>query len=157
MLEYLLPPCFDNVYRGHRIALWLFVLLLFMKVSMSINSIFNGVSVITTADGIPIATYPAGAAQTIVSLFALMGFSRLILCALSVLVLVRYRSMVPLMFALFLVEHLGRKLIAFYIPIIRVGAPPASAVNLVLLALMFAGLPLSLWIRGHAAAHDSPK
>ncbi|HUP62417.1 MAG TPA: hypothetical protein VNA69_18575 [Thermoanaerobaculia bacterium] len=145
MLDRLLPPTFDNTYSGHNVALWLFGLLVFMKAAMSLSSIFSGESVASSADGIPLDTYPPAAARTIVSLFALFGLSLLVLCALSVLVLVRYRSMVPLMYVLFLLEHAGRKLILQFLPIVRTGQPPAFAINLAILALTIIGLALSLW------------
>ena len=148
MFDQLLPQTIDNTYRGHRLALWLFGLLLFMKLAVSLNSIFNGYSVASSADGIPLDTYPPAAARTIVALFALFGLAHFMICLLGILVLVRYRSMIPFMFALLLVEHLSRRLILLLIPIVRVGTPPAFAVNLVLAALMIAGLALSLWRRG---------
>jgi hypothetical protein len=70
MISRVLPQPIDNTYRGHRLALWLFGLLLFMKVAMSVNSIFNASSVASSADGIPLDTYTPAAARTIVSLFA---------------------------------------------------------------------------------------
>ena len=147
MLDHLLPRTIDNTYRGHKLALWLFALLVLMKVAMSLSSIFNGYSVLTSADGIPLHTYPAAAARTIVALFALLGLAHFIICLLSILVLVRYRGMIPFMFALLLVEQLGRKLILQLMPIVRIGTPPASAINLAVLALMIIGLGLSLWRR----------
>jgi hypothetical protein len=156
MFSQLLPQTIDNAYRGHKLALWLLGLLVFMKVAMSLNSIFNGYSVASSADGIPLDSYPPAAARTVVSLFALLGLSHLVICVLCILVLVRYRSLVPFMFALLLVEHLGRRLILQLMPIARAGAPPAFAVNLALLALMIAGLALSLWRRGNAGAEVSP-
>ena len=143
----LLPRTADNDYRGHRLALWLMGALLLMKFAMSINSTFNGRSVLTTADGVPLDTYPAAAAQTIVALFAIYALGQFMLCALSTLVLIRYRSLVPLMFLLFLVEHLGRKAILQVIPIVRTGAPPAGVINLIVLGLIVAGLVVSLWRR----------
>jgi hypothetical protein len=155
MFNQLLPRTIDNTYRGHKLALWLFGLLVFMKVAMSLSSMFNGYSVLTSADGIPLDTYPSAAARTIVSLFALYGLSNLVLCVLCILVLVRYRSMIPFMFALLLLEHLSRKLILQLMPIVRTGTPPGSAINLALLALMSVGLALSLWSQGKRQAHDS--
>ena len=70
------------------------------------------------------------------------------LCLLCVLVLVRYRAMVPFMFALLLLEHLTRKLILQIMPIDTTGAPPGYFINLGLLALMIGGLALSLWSKG---------
>ena len=157
MFSQLLPRTIDNTFRGHKLALWLFGLLLFMKFAMSLNSIFNGYSVATSADGIPLDTYPSAAAGAIVSLFALLGLAHFMICLLCILVLVRYRSMIPFMYALLLVEHLSRKLILQFIPIVRVGTPPAFAVNLALLALMIAGLTLSLRTRGNVQTESLRK
>lgn len=147
MFHRLLPRQIDNTYRGQKLGLWLFGLVVFVKVIMSVNSIFNGHSVASSADGIPLATFPPAAAQTAVSLFALSAVSRLMLCVLCILVLVRYRAMVPLMFVLLLLEHLSRRLLLQFLPIPRTGAPPGPLINLVLLGLMILGLGLSLRIR----------
>ena len=155
MFDQLLPRTIDNTYRGHRVALWLFGLLVFMKVAMSLNSIFNGYSVATSADGLPLDTYPSSAARTIISLFAIWGLGHFMICLLCILVLVRYRGMIPFMFALLLVEQLSRKLILQLMPIVRTGTPPAFAINLVLLALMIVGLALSLWRQGNLQVQDS--
>jgi hypothetical protein len=115
-----------------------------MRVAMSVNSMFNAAEVASSADGIPLDTYAPAAAGTIISLFALLGLAHFTLCLLGILVLVRYRSMIPFMFALLLLEHLGRRLILHLMPIVRTGTPPGFYVNLVLLAVMLAGLALSL-------------
>ena len=144
MLAPLLPRRADNDYRGFRLALWLFGLVVFMKLAIGLNSIFNGRSVASSADGIPLDTYTPAGARAVVSLFALLGLSHLVMVLLCVLVLVRYRTLVPLMFTLLLLEHLGRRLIFYFLPIARTGASPAFGINLVLLALMVAGLAHSL-------------
>jgi hypothetical protein len=71
---------------------------------------------------------------------------------LCMLVLVRYRAMIPFMFALLLLEHLSKRLILHFLPIPRTGTPPGNAVNLVLLALMIVGLALSLGSPGNRQA-----
>ena len=143
----LFPPTIDNTYRGRKPALWLFGVLLLMRIVISLNSIFNGYSVATSADGIPLDTYPLTAAQTIVSLWALLGLSGLMLCLICLLALIRYRSMVPLLFALLLVGHLSGRLILQFVPLVRTGSPPAGYINLTFFALLIAGLTLSLWRR----------
>ena len=147
MFELLLPKSFDNNYRGHKLALWLFGLFALMKCVIGVNSIINGRAVMTGADGIPLDTYPAAAAQLLVALWALLGLSHIIVGALCVFALIRYRSMVPYLFALLLLQHLGGRVILEYIPLVRVGAPPAFAVNLIQLTLLIVGLGLSLWRR----------
>jgi len=144
MFNQLLPRRVDNTYHGNKLALWFFALLVLMKISISLNSIFNGYSVASSADGIPLDTFTSAGAQTVVSLFALLGLSHLMICLLCILVLVRYRAMIPFMFALLLLERLSRKLILHFLPIPKTGTPPGSTVNLVLLAVMIIGLALSL-------------
>lgn len=111
---------------------------------MSVNSIFLGHKIATTTDGIPLDTFPPAAADAIVSMFAIWGFAHFMICLLCILVLFRYRAMVPFMFLFLLLEHLGRKLVLYFIPIDRSGTPPGTYVNLVLLGVMIAGLVLSL-------------
>jgi len=144
VLNRFLPRQVDNTYRGYKLALWLFALLVLMKLGISLNSIFNGYFVASSADGIPLHTFTAAGAQAVVSLFAIWGLSQLIICLLCILVLVRYRSMIPFMFALLLLEHLSRKLILQLMPIVHSGTAPGVFVNLVLVSLMIVGLALSL-------------
>jgi hypothetical protein len=154
VLNQLFPQRIDNTYRGYKLALWLFALLVLMKGVIALNSIFNGYSVASSADGIPLDTFTPAGAQTAVSLFAILGLSQLIICLLSALVLVRYRSLIPFMFALLLLEHLSRKLILYFLPIPRTGTPPGSVVNLVLLAVLIVGLALSLRRQGNLQARE---
>ena len=147
MVNDLLPRSADNAYRGHKLALWLFGLLVLMKSVIGVNSIVNGAAVMSTADGIALNAYPAAAAQNLVALWALVGLAHVIIGALGVVVLIRYRSMVPLMFVLLMLQHLGGRLILQFHPIVRTGAPPAAAINATLLILMIVGFALSLWRR----------
>src|SRR5512134_327648 len=136
MFDRLLPPRIDNAYRGHRVALWLFGVVVFMKTSIGLGTIFNGRNAAITADGIPLDTFTPAGAEAFVSVFAIWGLAQLTIGLLCILVLVRYRAMVPFMFALVLLEHLGRKLILFAMPIARTGTPPGFLINLALVALM---------------------
>jgi hypothetical protein len=147
MLNRLLPRQFDNNYHGSKVALGLFGLLLLLKVVMGINSIFNTDSVAKFADGIPLDAFPPAAAESIVALFARVGIANLMICLLGLVVLLRYRDMVPLMFALLLLEHLARGLMLLILPVVRIGTPAGFYVNLVLLIVMLAGLVLSLFSR----------
>ncbi len=145
MLNRLFPPSIDNRYAGHKLALWLLAVIVLVKGAMGANSIFNGYAVATTADGIPLDSFTPAGARAVVAFLALWGLSLLIFSLLGVLALIRYRAMVPLVFLLLLLEHLGRKLIFVAMPIAQAGEPPAFSINLVLMASMLIGLALSLW------------
>jgi hypothetical protein len=155
MFGQFLPRQIDNTYRGQTPALWLFAILLLMKTAMSLNSIFNGYSVATTADGIPVDAFTPAGAQAVVSLFAIWGLGHLVISLIGVGVLIRYRSLVPFMFALLLLEHLSRRLIHHFLPIVKTGTPPAVYVNAGFLALMITGLALSLWRRSSPQVHTT--
>jgi hypothetical protein len=143
MLKRIFPQQFDNNYRGHKVALWLFALLILLKLGISLSSIFDTYNVVRSADGIPLDTFTSGGADTVVSITALLGLSHFLLAALGVLALIRYRAMIPFMYILFLVEYFAKKWIQLVKPIVRTGTPPATYVNLVLIALLIAGLLLS--------------
>ena len=129
MLQSLLPRRADNTFRGRKAALWLFGLLLLVRSIMGFNSMINTRSVASTADGIPFERFGPEAEATAVALFALNGFGRLTLAVLGLVVLLRYRALIPFMFAFFLVEQLSRSLLLRLIPIPRAGTPPASAMS----------------------------
>lgn len=97
---------------------------------------FVAVTVLLAADlaGTYKGSYSGSAgAQAVVSLFAAWGLGQLILCLLCIVVLVRYRALVPFLFAVLLLEHLSRRLIFLVMPIVRMGTPPGVFVNLALL------------------------
>jgi hypothetical protein len=148
MFKQLFPQCIDNAYRGHKLALWLFGVVVLVKLFQSLVSIFNGYSTLRAADGIPLDAFTPAGARTAVSLFAVLGLSGSIVCLICIVVLVRYRSMIPFMFALLLVEYLSRRVILHFLPVARLGTPPGSIVNLIILSLIVIGLVLSL--RSHA-------
>ncbi len=151
MLERLFPPRADNTYRGHKAALVILGALLLFRGAISLGTIFNGYNAATAADGIPLDTYTPAGARTVLSMFALLGLSNLVVCLIGVTVLVRYRSLVPVMFASMLFYDVGRRIVLTVLPIARVGAPPGSVINIALISLVVVGFALSLWPRHHDA------
>jgi hypothetical protein len=147
MLNQFLPAHLNNIYRGRRLALWLFGAVVAVRSLQSVLIIVNGYSIARSADGIPLETYTPAAAQTIIALFAISSLNRLLISLVCVVVLVRYRSAIPSMFALLALGYLGGEIILRFIPIVRVGTPPGPIVNLIIFALMLIGLALSMWTR----------
>ena len=154
MINQLLPQRIDNTYRGHKLALWVFALVVSVKIFQSLMLIFNGDSIARSADGFPLETFTPAAAQTVVALFSLAGISLLIISLLCGLVLVRYRSVVTFMFALLVLDYLARQLLVHFVPLVRTGTPPGPVVNFILFSLMIVGLALSLWSRGNLEPQD---
>jgi hypothetical protein len=142
-----LPRSADNDYAGHRVALFIFGLVLLLKTGISLGSIFNGHAAASSADGIPIDTYGAAGARTVVALFGLIGIANLAVCLIGIVVLVRYRSLVPFMFVVLLLQQLSRYVVIYFHPVVRTGAPPGVAINMVILGTMVVGLVLAIWPR----------
>jgi len=147
MLERILPQTLDNRYEGHRLALWLLGGLVVMKGGIGIATMFNGYEAATSADGIPLETFSPAGAAAFVSLFAAWGLAQVVINAVGVLVLIRYRAAVPLVYLLLLFEHLARKTVFLVVPLEREGTPSGFYINLVLVALLLLGFVLSLWPR----------
>jgi hypothetical protein len=144
MFERFLPRRLDNEYGGRGLALWLFGLVVSMKSVQSLSIMLAGNRTATGADGIPLDTFPPAAAQTVVAVFAQQSLWRLTFCLVCLIALLRYRSAVPLMFGLFVVNYLAGQLLFLVVPLPHVGSPPGPVVNLVLFSLMVVGLVLSV-------------
>jgi len=148
VIEKILPPHIDNIYRGHKLALWLLAVVLFVRITQSVLVIFAGDSVARSADGIPLETFSPAAAQTVVAFFALSSLNRLFILLLGVLTLARYRSAVSLVFVVLMLNYLAGQLVLQFVPLVRTGTPAGPMMNLMLFVLMIIGLPLSLRHRG---------
>lgn len=140
-----MPQRLDNAYRGHKLGLWLFGVVVVAKSAQSLAILVDGYATARDADGIPLDAYPSATAQTVVSVLAQGSLWRLIFCLLCVVVLLRYRSAVPLMFALLVVHYLAGQLMFHFVPLVRLGTPPGPLVNLILFSLMIVGLALAMW------------
>ena len=139
-----LPRCIDNQYRGHKLALWLLWVVVIMRGLQGLSLIVGGPAIVRDADGIPLETFPIAASQSIVAVFVVSGLSRLVLSLMGVLTFVRYKSAIPLMFAVLALDQVGKEFLLRIYPLSRVGNPIGPTINLVLLVLTFVGFVLSI-------------
>jgi hypothetical protein len=156
MLSRIFPKQLDNDYRGSWVAVWLFVPVLLMKLAIAVN--ISGLNpwvsnryVLEAADGIPLDTFGAEAASTLVFFAASWGLATLVLNLFGVAALIRYRAMIPLMYLLLSIEHFGRKALLLINPSVRAaatagteGIPTGVLINWGIMAALVVGLVLSL-------------
>lgn len=114
MLGRLFPKKIDNDYRGSWIALWLLAPVVLLKLAIGFNvggfnPYVSNRRVLISADGIPLDSFGAEAAQTVVYFGASWGLSMTLLCVLAIIAFIRYRAMIPLVYLLFAAEQIGRK------------------------------------------------
>jgi hypothetical protein len=155
MLNRIFPGAFDNHYRGSKIALWLFVLITFVNTAISLVAIFRPDGGAQSADGIPLDTFAPDAAQAVIGVVAFLGLANLALCVLFVVALICYRSMIPLMYTLSVIEWLAHKGIGQMKPIARTAATTGHYVSFGILAVTVIGLILSLTGKNYSPIEES--
>jgi hypothetical protein len=158
MLNRIFPKTFDNVFRGHWLAIVLLAAIALMKLVQGVNSILFTHMVATTADGLAVDSFSPIAVQTVLSIFALVGFYLMLVPLQCIVVLIRYRSMIPFLYLMLLVMQLGGRLVLFLDPVPRSSAFPMGViVNLGILAATLIGFALSLTsARERAIASPDP-
>ncbi len=144
VLAKLLPTTVDNTVRGSRIPLYVFAPIVLASVARSIIHLFAPDSGAGSIAGVDLlAAGPLGA-RGIVFFLAQWGGGQLVLALVQVLVLVRYRSLVPLLYFLLLVEIGLRMLVGHIKPMTFGHVPPGQVGNYALLVIALAMLSLSL-------------
>ena len=114
---------------------------------MGLNSLVNTRTVATMADGIPLDRYAGGGADAVIAVFAIAGLFRVTLALLSLVALVRYRTMIPLMFIALLLVQLGSKALLAVHPVVKSGVTSAhlgSAFVFTIIGMLCLGFVLSL-------------
>jgi len=145
MLNRIFPGQFDNTYRGHWLGLWLLIPVMIVKGVQSVDTILLTRLVAEGPDAIPLDNFGAACTETVLSLFALMGMCLLILPLQSIIVLIRYRSMIPFMYLSLLVVSVGSRAIQFVHPLVRSSTLPYGVImNLAILTVTVVGFVLSL-------------
>jgi hypothetical protein len=148
ILGSLFPRRITNEFPGFRIALWAFYLFTALTLWRSQHHLFADDGGAQSIASIPLDNYSDTAAATIIGVFALWGLSQLVIGLIYLVAAIRYRSMIPMLYLLSLVEYLVR---AFYIPAYKqietAGTAPGAVGNLPLAIFSFVMLVLSLWPR----------
>lgn len=143
MFERILPRAIDNSYFGHNVAIWCMILIVSVKILLGLTSIFATRIAAENAHNLPLGAFSPPAGQLLLSALARAGLSTLVVALFCVIVLVRYRTMIPIAYILILIEHAGRAFLFLRESAIT-GITSALVVNFVLLFLTVIGLVLSL-------------
>ena len=137
----LLPERVDNTYSGNALAFYVFIMLTVMTTFRSLAHILlpdGGAESIATID------VDVEGGDAIVAMFAYWGLSQLILAVLYILSIVRYKSLVPLMYLTMVVEYTLRFVIGLAKPMEHSGTAPGEVANVVLPLFTLIMLLLSL-------------
>ena len=147
MAEYasrLLPDVIDNAFPGHWVAQWAFVVVAMRRAIRAFVHFAYPAYTASSLAFVPLHTYDREAADTILSLYSLNGLAHLAASLLHAVVLLRYQSLVPLMYLLLLLELIAAKWVAASLPIKTQGQPPSAKYSVLVLPIIAALLGLSL-------------
>lgn len=155
MLDRLIPERIDNDYCGHPLAFWMFFPITLVTLVRSLIHMLRADGGAQSIATIPLDTFTSGGAQGIVAVFALWGLSQFLLGILYLGVLWRWRTLLPLMYLLLIVEYVGRFAIGISKPTVTLETPPGAIANFVFPALAVAMLILSLRQSANSASAGS--
>lgn len=141
----ILPRQIDNRFECPTVALWLFGLILAPKLAMAGEALVNTQAVVMGPDAIAFETFSPQRQQAFLSIFKALGWSLLFLPLLGIAALIQYRSMIPLLFLMLLIENIGRIAIGRLFPILsHEGSWVSSMIYSIMLGVMALGLFSSL-------------
>lgn len=147
LIEKLIPREANNDYRGSPIAFYVFCVLSTIMLGRSLIHFFkddsgvNSIATIVTFSGVPDPN------QVVYMFSSLWGSQQLIMVMLYAIVLLRYRNLLPLMYAVLIVEVVFRVIVGTIHPLTEdyfARTPPGKIANLPLLLLSATMLFLSL-------------
>jgi hypothetical protein len=151
MFARLFPPVLDNRLAGSRWCIPFLVLVAGVKLLMGfnfsgLNPLIGAAEILETVDGVPLSTYPAAVASTVVDMAKAWGLLLFLTAGLWFLALFRYRAMLPLATLLLLIEQLVRMGAGPLLnPQRLVDSPsPSLLINWGLTLLLLTGFTLSL-------------
>jgi len=129
---WLLPATADNKIRGAKAPVYLFALLAIVS---TVRSCIHLLAPDGGAASIAGMDLSVAGADGIVFAFALWGSAQLIYALVQLAVAFRYRSLVPAMYLLLIVETLLRMLVGHMKPVKFLHTPPGAIGNYVILPL----------------------
>ena len=143
-MHYLFPKFIDNEYKGKKIPFYFFYLIIAVTLIRSLVHIFKADGGAQSIANIPLHLYSEQASETIVHLFSEWGLSQLLFGLLYIVVLIKYKSLIPLMYLFLIIEYSARLLLALYKPVVLEGHAPGGIANYFLVPLFVILFLLSL-------------
>jgi hypothetical protein len=141
IFEILLPAKADNTIRGWKFPLYIFILI---AVISTVRSFIHLLSPDGGAGSIAGMDLSVAGASEIIFAFALWGSSQLLMSIIQLLVIFRYRSLIPFIYLILILEILLRELVGNMKPVTFAHTPPGAVGNQIMLPLAILMLALSL-------------
>jgi hypothetical protein len=144
MVNRIFPSPVSNIFPGYKLALYVFVLITIFTVVRSLIHILATDGGAQSIANIPLDTFGGAAKSVVIHIFSLWGLAQLLMGIVYVVVLFKYKSLIPLMYILIIIEYSMRIVLGIFEPIETLSTPPGAIVNLILIPLSVLMLLLSL-------------
>lgn len=145
IIERIFPKELNNNYKGYKFVLYVFFALTALTLWRSQHHLFSADGGAQTIATIPLDTFTTSGAAAVIGVFGLWGLSQLIIGMIYLIVSLRYRAMIPLMYLLMFVEYFVRTV---YFPLAKpiptAGTAPGATGNLPLMIIAFVMLGFSV-------------
>jgi hypothetical protein len=152
IISRLFPESANHGYTGNKVAAWVFLLLSIVSMGRSLIHLLAPDGGAGSIAGVDLSL---GGSESIIFAFGLWGLSQAIYAFLQLLVALRYKTLIPLMYLILLFETAGRMAVGAMKPPVLLHAAPGGIANYIMLPLAAVMLVLSLWER--KAAEKDPK
>lgn len=147
MIERLFPKVADNDYTGHPLSYWVLILITLLTIVRSLLHMLlpdGGAQSIAT---IPLNTFSDNASAAVILIMALWGLSQILMAFVYVVVLWRYRVLIPLVYLLIILEYTFRMLLMHLKPVHTTGTAPGHVADFVMVPVALVMFALSLYVR----------
>jgi hypothetical protein len=148
LFSVLLPAGAGNTIQGFKPPVYVFA---FIAIVSTVRSCIHLLAPDGGAGSIAGLDLTVAGADGIVFAFALWGSAQLVYALVQLVVAFRYRSLIPFMYVLLIVETLLRMLVGRMKPVHFAHTPPGAVGNWVILPLAALMLVWSLWPRREIA------
>jgi len=147
MWNKLFPKTADNNYMGH--FLGMLILMAFVAKSFLSGSIhmFASDGGAMSIASVALDQFSGGGAESVITMFGLWGMEQFVIGLIALVILLRYRGLVPMMALVYAVEYAGRMASSLFTPgLVTAHTPPGAAADMILVPLTLVMLVLTLYI-----------
>jgi hypothetical protein len=154
MFDKILPRLVDDIYNGHKLALYFFYFITLITIGRSCIHIFASDGGAQSIATIPLNSFTPSGAEAVIFMFAQWGIAQLMVGLIYLLVGLRYRRLIPLMYVFIFFEWSSRIALMIFKSIETTGIAPAAIAQLVMVLLIPVMFYLSI-CQKHSVDNDS--
>jgi len=145
ILDRLFPKVAYNTYNGHKLAKWLLMFYVFKSLLAGGIHMFASDGGAQTIASVTLDEFTQAGADSVITFLGLFGMEQLIIGIIGLIILWRYKSLIPMMCGIYFLEYTLRGLAHLYTPgLTTAHTPPGATMDYVLIPLAAVMLFLSL-------------